>query len=83
MKLLLRRNDVNPDEPDTYGRTPLWWAVYNGNEEVVKILLERDDINPNKPDEYGQTPLQQAVEKGHAGVIALLQLPAPAAHNAA
>jgi ankyrin repeat protein len=26
------------DSKDRYGRTPLWWAMQNGHEAVVKLL---------------------------------------------
>ena len=74
LKLLLEREDVNPDTPDTeYGRTPLSWAAEKGHEEVVKLLLERKDVNPNTPDtKYGQTPLSWAAVNGHEGAVNLL-----------
>ena len=46
--MLLKREDVNPDQPDTkYGRAPLWWAAEKGHEGIVKMLLERRDVNPD------------------------------------
>ena len=74
VKVLLEREDVNPNTADTkYGRTPLWWAAKNGNEGLVKILLEREDVNPNRADaEYGQTPLSWAAENGDEGVVKML-----------
>ena len=51
--MLLEREGVNPDRPDTkYGRTPLSWAAENGHSEVVKMLLEREGAIPTR-----QTPL--------------------------
>ena len=42
VKLLLGREDINPDTPDRkYGRTPLLWAAMNGHEGIVKLLLGR------------------------------------------
>jgi ankyrin repeat protein len=36
MKLLLAKDDIDPDSKDTkYGRTPLSWAARNGHERVV------------------------------------------------
>ena len=57
MKLLLEREDVNPDSPDNRGKTPLSLAAENGHDGVVKLLLEREDVSPDRPDNYGQTPL--------------------------
>ena len=72
VKILLGRDDVNPDKQDKYGRTPLWAATENGHEGVVEMLLARDDVNPEKPDKYGQTPLCSAASNGHEGVVKIL-----------
>src|SRR5437899_3084061 len=44
VRLLLCRNDVNPDSKDDRGRTPLWRASQNGHINVVRPLLERNDV---------------------------------------
>jgi len=74
VKVLLEREDINPDQGDTrYNRTPLSWAADNGHEGIVKMLLEREDVNPDFADtEYGQTPLWWAAENGHAGIVKML-----------
>ena len=72
MKILLGREEVNPDKPDNYGRTPLSYAASAGHEWAVKILLGREDVNPNKPDSRGQTPLFGASRNGHEGVVKIL-----------
>ena len=56
VKILLGRDEVNPDKPDHYGRTPLCCAALNGHEGVVKMLLERDGVNPDKLDNGDQIP---------------------------
>ena len=74
IKILLEREDVDPDQADTkYGRTPLSWAAEGGYEGVVKMLLERMDVNPNQADtDYGRTPLSWAAKSGHEGVVKML-----------
>ena len=74
VQLLLGRNDVNPDTPNTYlSRTPLLWAAENGHEGIVKLLLGRKDVNPDIPDRrYRQTPLSLAAQTGHEGIVKLL-----------
>jgi len=73
IKMLLERQDVNPDHPDTFnGRTPLLWAAKNGHEGVVKMLLERE-VNPNRGDTIcGWTPLSLAAGSGYEGVVKML-----------
>jgi len=74
VKVLLKRGDVNPDQPDTYfGQTPLSWAAGEGHGGVVKILLGRSEVNPNRPDTfYGQTPLSWAAGNGHDRIVKML-----------
>ena len=57
MKILLKRDDIDPNRSDEHDKTPLYHAVQNEHEGIVKILLERDDVSPNNPDNKGQTPL--------------------------
>jgi len=47
MQILLGKEAVNPNKPNTKGNTPLLFATLNAYEAVVKILLKRDDINPD------------------------------------
>jgi len=49
VRILLRREDVNPDQEDPSGRTPLSWAAGNGRERVVRMLFEQD-VNPKQAD---------------------------------
>jgi len=72
VKILLAREEVNPDKPDNGGRTPLLHAAWNGHEEVVKILLAREEVNPDKPDNGGRTPLLHAAWNGHEEVVKIL-----------
>ncbi|RKK21608.1 hypothetical protein BFJ67_g17179 [Fusarium oxysporum f. sp. cepae] len=39
------------------GRTALWWAAVQGDEEVVKLLLEMGKADVNAADSDGATPL--------------------------
>ena len=83
MKILLGREEVNPDRPNNNRRTPLSYAAEDGHEGVVKILLGREEVNPDKPDNNGGTPLLIATERltsfwpinknGIERVVALLQ----------
>jgi len=72
VKILLRRDDVNPDNSGRDMHTPLSSAASYGHEGVVKILLGRDDVNPDKPGFLKQTPLCRAARNGHEGVVKIL-----------
>ena len=51
VKMLLEREDVNPDRADTaYGQAPVSWAAGGGHHQIVKMLLEREDVNLYKAD---------------------------------
>ena len=60
MKILLKRDGVNPDKPDKNDRTSLWWAADNRDKGVVKTLPGRKDINPDKSDNHDRTQLWYA-----------------------
>ena len=72
-KLLLARDDVDPNYPDEYDQTPLGWAAMRGYEGVVNLLLGRADVDPNRPGGDGQIPLESAAMNEHEGAIKLLQ----------
>ena len=63
-------SDINGE--GCWGSTPLSWAAYNGNEEVVEILLGREEVNPDKADKWGNTPLSDAACNGHEGVVKIV-----------
>ena len=45
----------NPNAPGYQGKTPIYWAAFHGNSEIVKILAPLTDT-PNAPDVDGRTP---------------------------
>ena len=73
MKLLLGREDFNPDTRDSRcGQTLLSWAAENGHEGIVKLLLEREDVNRNSSCNSDRTLLAWAASNGCEGVVTLL-----------
>jgi len=40
VKLLLRREDIDPHTPYKDGNNPLWFPLMRGHDGVVKLLLE-------------------------------------------
>jgi ankyrin repeat protein len=74
VKLLLAKDDVDPDSKDRlFGQKPLSWAAGNGHEAVVKLLLEKDGVDPDSNGGWlDRTPLSWAAENGHEAVVKLL-----------
>ena len=71
VRILLGRDDVDPNSPGKWGQ-PLCLAAEDGHEGVVRILLGRDDVDPNGLGEWGRPPLCLAAEDGHEGVVKML-----------
>jgi ankyrin repeat protein len=71
VKLLLDTGKVEADSKDKNSRTPLFWAVENGHEAVVKLLLKKGS-EVEMESRGGSTPLQLAALNGHEGVEQLL-----------
>jgi ankyrin repeat protein len=61
----------SPDPKDSYGQTPLFYAIKNGHEAVVQLLLDKGAKLETK-DQYGQTPLLCAINNGHEAIVQLL-----------
>ena len=61
--------DVNAAQGD--GTTPLHWAVYKVDAELVTALLKRG-ATPNASNKYGSTPLAEAVKVADTGLVETL-----------
>ncbi|PUU81764.1 hypothetical protein B9Z19DRAFT_970912, partial [Tuber borchii] len=61
VKLLLERVDVNPDSPNSSGRTPLSYAVQWGQQDLVKLFLRHGGVNLDSSDSSGRTPLSYSL----------------------
>ena len=78
VKILLGRDDFNPDGLDSGADRLLWCAAQGGcaaeggHEGVMKILLERGDVNPDKPTKFGETLLGYAAYDGCEWMVELL-----------
>ncbi|KAL7895629.1 hypothetical protein HDV64DRAFT_257366 [Trichoderma sp. TUCIM 5745] len=78
--LLERGHDPNAE--DFFGREALWYAVYKGQEAVVKLLLAAGaDVNA-AAESFGGTALQRAAKEGDQEIVKML-LTAGADVNAA
>ncbi len=61
--------DVNTASPD--GSTPLMWAVYNVDHEMVRALLKRG-AKANVINRYGDSALTEAVKVGDVELVRML-----------
>jgi len=73
VRILLGRDDIDPNKPDNQDRTALWWAAYKGHERVVEILLGRDDVDPDRADMHTETPFWWAARNGRERVVKMLR----------
>jgi hypothetical protein len=64
--------DLETENDNNIGRTPLSWAAEGGYEAVVKLLLEKGAEIEAGDDIFGRTPLSLAAEGGHEAVVKLL-----------
>ncbi len=69
LEMIAKNASVNVSQPD--GSTPLHWAVYRVDEELVKALLGRgakaDAVNV-----YGSSPLAEAARVANANIVKML-----------
>lgn len=69
LEMIARNAPVNNAQPD--GSTPLHWAVYRVDEELVKSLIARgakaDVVNA-----YGSSPLAEAVRVANVNIVGML-----------
>jgi ankyrin repeat protein len=66
---LLKLDNINVNQENKNGNTPLHLACQNGNLLVVKALLDHPDIEVNRENNYGGTPLYMACLNGHIMIV--------------
>lgn len=69
LEMIRKRVDVNARQAD--GTTPLHWAVYKVDAELVKALLARG-AKPNVVNHFGSSPLAEAVKIADLEIIRML-----------
>lgn len=69
---ILLEQGFEADAKDLNNATPLCWAIYRGNLDVVKRLIARKVVDVNARNREGRTPLSWAAEMGHSAIVELL-----------
>lgn len=81
VRVLLRHGtDVDTKSPGL-AKTPLFFAAFNGNVEMIKLLVDRG-ADANAVDDLENNALREAIAGGHASAVeALLDAKADADHK--
>src|ERR1700726_2941310 len=69
LKMIAAGSDVNAAQGD--GTTPLHWAVYKIDADLVRALLERG-AKPDVVNNYGSSPLAEAAKVANARLVKML-----------
>jgi len=69
LEMLSRNISVNAAQPD--GSTPLHWAVYRVDEELVQALLTRG-AKADVVNSFGSSPLAEAVRVANVNIVEML-----------
>src|SRR5437867_2410681 len=69
LEMIQRNAPVNATQPD--GSTPLHWAVYRVDEELVKALLARG-AKADVVNSYGSSPLAEAARVANMNLVRML-----------
>ena len=69
LKRIAAGTDVNAVQGD--GTTPLHWAVYKIDTDLVRALLAKG-AKPDATNNYGSSPLAEAVKVANARLVAML-----------
>ncbi|CCK70450.1 Hos4p KNAG_0E01880 [Huiozyma naganishii CBS 8797] len=73
VRSLLAEGDVDIDDQDNAGNTPLHEAALNGHLDIVKLLVETGaNVNIQSFAMFGDTPLIDASANGHLDVVQYL-----------
>ncbi|CAH0041719.1 unnamed protein product [Clonostachys rhizophaga] len=61
-----------PDEPDSSGRTPIWWAARMGHTDIVRELIKLGANPDHDESTKGLKPLHEAAKRNHAETVTAL-----------
>ena len=63
-RILANTGKVDWNKADSWGRTPLYWALEGGHSDKLDIILQQPNIDYNVKTEFGQTLGHTAVSRG-------------------
>ena len=69
--LLQPKMQIDPNQKDRYGNTPLYCAVLSNNTKLVKLLLQSDKINPNIS-RFKRPLVEDAIKNSNPNIILAL-----------
>lgn len=72
VRKMIELENADIEEPDTQGRTPLYYAANGCHQDIVRYLVERRRANTEVSDDIGQSILHVASAKGNIEVIKIL-----------
>jgi len=70
--MLLARREIDPNNQDAHGDTPIGSAAQAGRAEIAQSLIKRSDVDVNRPNRTMYTPLIWAASRGHPKIVELL-----------
>ncbi|KAH8727307.1 ankyrin repeat-containing domain protein, partial [Phaeosphaeriaceae sp. PMI808] len=80
LKEILKFHCPNINSADANGRTPLLWAAWRGDDQIVELLMKYG-ANINTSDHEGFTPLAKAAQAGHLHVVRILLMANASIHS--
>ena len=72
VKVLVKKQGVEPNLQDKFGNTPLHMAAQNGHAHTVKVLVEEQGIALSLKNQDDETPLSLAASFDRADIVKVL-----------
>jgi ankyrin repeat protein len=73
VEVLLTKGEVEVNGPGITGNTPLMWAAYAGQLDVVKMMVQKYGADPKRVNEDGENAIILAANNGHRSVMRFLE----------
>ena len=70
---MITKGKVDLNAAGITGNTPLMWAAYAGQLEVVKMMIRDYGADPKRKNNEGETALMIAANQGHRNVTRFLE----------